>query len=451
MYAMAVACSGCPARPGLVSALVPESEALELRSLFPGSGKPFYGWAVVAVATLATFLSGPGQSFVFSIFVDPIIADTGLSRVHVSTLYALGTAVSAAMVVVVARMVDRFGARLMLAGIALGLGVACFGMSFAAGPVALFFGFAALRALGQGSLPTTASILTAQWFVKHRGRAMSVVILGLALSNAALPALSQFLVGSVGWRQAYMGLGLMVWVLLIPAALFIVRDRPEAIGAHPDGAEHSPAGEAEDSGPQSGGDRKRVLLSPDFWLLALPIAAIPFVVTALVFHQISILGGNGISAAAAAGIFVAFAVASAGATALAGPLIERLGPRWPLWLSLGLLLAAVVGLQFVTTPALATVYALVLGAASGVHGVVNGVIWAHYYGRRGLGAVQGPATMVSISAAALAPLPLAALQQLSGSYALGLGVMAVIPVACALLATLFDPDRAKRHVEAVNA
>lgn len=422
-----------------------------MRSLFPDTGRPFYGWAVVAAATLATFCSGPGQSFVFSIFVDPIIRDTGLSRVHVSTLYALGTAVSAAMVVVVARMVDRFGARLMLAGIALALGVACFGMSFAAGPLALFFGFAALRALGQGSLPTTASILTAQWFVKRRGRAMSVVILGLALSNAALPALSQFLVGSVGWRQAYMGLGVMVWLLLIPAAIFVVRDRPEAIGAHPDGAASPPAGESDDTGSRSGGNRGRVLLSPDFWLLALPVAAIPFVVTALVFHQISILGSNGISAAAAAGIFVAFAAASAGATALAGPLIERMGPLRPLWLSLLLLLIAVVGLQFVSSPALATVYALVLGSAGGIHGVVNGVIWAHYYGRHGLGAVQGPATMVSISAAALAPLPLAALQQLSGGYSVGLAVMAAIPVACALLATLFDPERAKRHVEAVRA
>jgi sugar phosphate permease len=421
-----------------------------VRSLSTNPKKPFYGWAVVAAATLATFASGPGQSFVFSIFVDPIIEDTGLSRVYISTLYALGTAVSAAMVVVVARMVDRFGARLMLAGIALALGVACFGMSFAAGPLALFLGFAALRALGQGSLPTTASILTAQWFVTRRGRAMSIVILGLALSNAALPALSQFLVGSVGWRQAYMGLGIMVWVLLIPVAIFIVRDRPESIGAYPDGADHPPAGETEEDDSQGGGDRGRVLLSPDFWILAIPMAAIPFVATALVFHQISILGANGISAAAAAGVFVAFAAASAGATALAGPLIERLGPLKPLWISLGLLLIAVVGLQFVTTPTLATVYALVLGSAGGMHGVVNGVIWAHYYGRRGLGAVQGPATMVSISAAALAPLPLAALQQLSGGYALGLGVMAAIPIACALLATLFDPDRAKRHVEAVR-
>ncbi|MDN5697121.1 MAG: MFS transporter, partial [Rubrobacter sp.] len=297
--------------------------------------------------------------------------------------------------------------------------------------------------------PTTAAMLTAQWFVSRRGRAMSVVILGLAASNAALPALSQFLVGSVGWRQAYMGLGVMVWLLLIPAAIFVVRDRPEKIGAHPDGASGPPPDEPQEQ--DEGGDRKRVLVSPDFWLLALPVAAIPFVVTALVFHQISILGAGGVSVAAAAGIFVAFAVASASATALAGPLIERLGPLYPLWLSLGLLLVAVVGLQFVSTPALATLYALVLGSASGVHGVVNGVIWAHYYGRRGLGAVQGPATMVSISAAALAPLPLAALQQLSGGYALGLAAMAVIPVACAALITLFDPERAKRDVEAVRS
>ena len=84
-------------------------------------GKPYYGWAVVLVATLATFCSGPGQSFVFSVFVDPILADTGISRVYLSTLYAFGTAVSAAVVVLVARLADRFGAQLMLAVIALAL------------------------------------------------------------------------------------------------------------------------------------------------------------------------------------------------------------------------------------------------------------------------------------------------------------------------------------------
>ena len=400
----------------------------------------------MAVATIATFCSGPGQSFVFSVFVDPILADTGISRVYLSTLYAFGTGVSAVMVVLVARLVDRFGARLMLAGIALALGVAAFGMSLAAGPLALFFGFAAMRALGQGSLPVTATMLTAQWFVKRRGRAMAVVILGLAISNALLPPVTQSFISAFGWREAYVALGVMVWVLLIPASILIVRDSPESVGLHPDGS----AGPVEEPGgdtPEARRGSWEVVLSGDFWLLAVPLAAVPFVVTALVFHQISILGAQGISPSLAAGVFIVFAVASAGATSLSGFLTEKLGPRKPLVISLGLLLLGVAGLQVATTPALAALYAAVVGAAAGIQGVVAGTIWAHYYGRHGLGRVQGPATMVMISAAALAPLPLAALRQFSGDYSLGLGLMAAIPVFCAAMLYFFDPKRARRDLE----
>ncbi|HZY65899.1 MAG TPA: MFS transporter [Rubrobacteraceae bacterium] len=400
------------------------------------------------VATLATFCSGPGQSFVFSVFVDPILADTGLSRVYLSTLYAFGTGVSAVMVVVVARLVDRFGARLMLAGIALALGIACFGMSAAAGPVVLFFGFAAMRALGQGSLPVTANILTAQWFVERRGRAMAVVVLGLAASNALLPPVTQSLIGAFDWRTAYMILGVMVWVLLIPASILVVRNRPEAVGLHPDGSPEL----VREPGDQDERERGswEAVSSLNFWLLAVPLAAIPFAVTALVFHQISILGEQGLSAAAAARVFVPFAAASAAATAFSGFLIERLGPRTPLYVSMALLLAAMLGLQLVTSTLTATLYAIALGAGAGFQGVVAGVVWAHYYGRRGLGKVQGPATMVMISAAALAPLPLAALRSLSGDYGLGLAVMACVPVLCTVMLYLFDPKKARREVEAAG-
>lgn len=402
------------------------------------------------MATIATFCSGPGQSFVFSVFVDPILADTGISRVYLSTLYAFGTAVSAAMVVLVARLADRFGARLMLAVIALALGAACLGMSAATGPLALFFGFAALRALGQGSLPVTATMLTAQWFVKRRGRAVAVVVLGLAASNALLPPVTQALISSVGWREAYVVLGVMVWVLLIPASVLIVRNRPEDVGLYPDGSA-APVEEPGGDETTEGRGFWKVVASPDFWFLAVPLAAVPFVVTALVFHQISILDGQGLTPATAAGVFVPFAAASAVATALSGALAERLGPKGVLMVSMGLLLAAVVGLQFVSTVATAVAYSVLLGAAAGSQGVVAGMIWAHYYGRAGLGRIQGPATMVMISAAALAPLPLAAFRQLSGDYSLGLLVMAAIPIACAIMALLFDPRRARRDADTIQA
>ena len=58
--------------------------------------------------------------------------------------------------------------------------------------------------------------------------------------------------------------------------------------------------------------------------------------------------------------------------------------------------------------------------------------------------------MVMISAAALAPLPLAALRQFSGDYSMGLFAMASIPVLCTIMLYLFDPEKARREIQQTN-
>jgi MFS family permease len=393
----------------------------------------------VAVAACANFASGPGQSYVFSIFIDPILLETGLSRSTISAVYAVGTGVSAAMVFVVSRMVDRWGPRLMLAAIAFALGIACLGMSVAAGSLALFLGFAALRALGQGSLPITATLLTVQWFVRYRGRAMAFVGLGGAAANAILPPLVRLLIVQFGWRGAYVALALLVWVLLIPATIWLVRDKPEAMGLHPDGASEPPAREHHtvDGAPEM--TTRRLLTSGVFWQLALALAAGPFIITALVFHQVSIFGERGLSPEVAAGVFTTMALATATTTTLAGFALERFEPKWVLLGGLTLMLLAIGQLQLMNTPVAAILYTVTLGAAGGIQGVTTGVVWAHYYGRHGLGKVQGTAAMINIASAALAPLPLAALQQATGSYRLGLTLMAALPVLCGMLAVTIRP------------
>lgn len=407
--------------------------------LFPQRTPFFYGWLVVCAAMLVTFSSGPGQSYTFAVVIDPIIAETGLSRTFISTLYAAGTAVSAAMTLVIGRLVDWRGARLVLVVVALLLGLACIGLAFAHGPLGLFLAFAALRALGQGSLPVIATLLTAQWFVRYRGRAMAFVTLGFALSNASFPPLTQWLVETYGWRGAYLLLAGLIWGLLLLAAL-LARNRPEAFGLFPDGAAEPPASEQHlnsDAPPPS----MPTLRSSSFWLLALPLANGPFVVTALVFHQVSIFAEQGLAATIAASVFVPFAIAAASGTLLAGLLVERLGPKRLLLANLLLMAAAIAAIRLIGTPALAILYAIMLGASSGVQSVVQGVAWAAYYGRHGLGRLQGSAAMVTISAAALAPLPLAAWQQAASSYTPALNALVALPLLSALLLLRFRPPR----------
>jgi MFS family permease len=402
--------------------------------------RPFYGWAIVAVGGLVAFSSGPGQTFTFSVFIDPIIEDTGIERTLISTIYAVGTGVSAAMVFFVSRLADRVGARITCAAAGVALGLACFAIGFSQGLIAFFLSFAALRALGQGSLTINATLMVAQWFSRKRGRAVAVMGLGFPLSLALLPALSRVLIDNIGWREAYMVLGVMVWILVVPGALLIARNRPEDMGLFPDGASEALPGEAIQPG-RAVEDRRPILTSAAFWMLAVPLATSSLVSTGLMFHQTAIFVERGLTPAAAAFVFVPIAVFSAASSIVAGFVVDRIGPKYTFYGNMCLLLGSMVVIRFLDAPGGVFFYGIVLGASNGVTRVIAGVTWAHYYGRIGLGRVQGSAMMINITASALGPMPLAWLQAWFGNFGPGIAIMAVLPVAAMLMMSLARPQR----------
>lgn len=400
----------------------------------------FYGWVIVVVGALVAFSSGPGQSFVFSIFIDSMIEETGFSRSELSGLYMVSTGLSALMVVIVSRTADRLGPRLMLVLIGVAFSGACFGMAFAVGFVAFYLSFSALRALGQGALTINATLLVNQWFVAHRGRAIALMGLGFPLSNAILPPLSRFLIDHFGWREAYAVLGVIVLLLIVPAALLFVRNRPEDVGLFPDGADAPPPSEQARPGLPDVDDR-RVLSSLTFWLMAAPLATPGLVTTALIFHQTSIFEERGLSATLAAAVFVVFAFASASTSMVAGFVVERTGPR-PLFIfAMGMLLVVLALSLAVNSAWMAVVYVAAMGIAGGSQRIVQGVMWAHYYGRFGLGRVQGSAMMITITGAAIGPFPLAVFRDFTGTYQAGIIAMATLPVLSIVVLLLARPDR----------
>ncbi|MEX2047049.1 MAG: MFS transporter [Chloroflexota bacterium] len=391
----------------------------------------YYGWVIAAVSALVAFSSGPGQSYVFSVFIDPMIAETGYARSEVSLLYAVGTALSAAVVSLVGRAAVRHGPRRMILVTAGMLGAACLLLASAGSLLVFAVALALLRALGQGSLPINGTLLIAEWFERYRGRAVGVMGLGFATSAAILPVLSRALIDAVGWREAYAVLGMMVWLLVLPATSLLVRDTPESLGLRVDGGPSAaPAGAAPAAAASP--DRRRVLRSTRFWALAIPLATPSFVVTALIFHQAGIFEERGLSATTAAAVFVPFAAASALFTLAAGALIDRWGPRRAFFFAMLLMLAAVLSLHAVDSVPRAIAYAALLGASSSVSQTTFGVIWAHFYGLPGLGRIQGSAMMIAIGAAALGPVPLALVHDGLGTFTPGVAALSLLPVLAML-------------------
>ena len=303
-----------------------------------------------------------------------MIEETGFSRSALSTLYAAGSGASAVMVSLVSRMADRYGPRRVLLVAGSALGAVCLLMATAQALAVLLIAFAALRAIGQGSLPVNGTLLVAQWFSRYRARAIAVMSLGFAVATAVLPPMSRLLIDNFGWREAYAVLGLLVWLLILPGTFFLVRNTPEEVGLLPDG-EPVAAGQSVEARRILGPDTRKVFTSASFWALALPLATPSLVVTAMIFHQTGIFAEQGLSANTAGAVFVPFAIASAASAVIGGFLVDRYGPRRVFVGAMVLLLIALGWLQFVDTIPGAVIYAVILGASGALSQNISGVIW----------------------------------------------------------------------------
>ena len=123
------------------------------------SGNFYYGWAIVGVAALCMFSSGPGQSHTFSVFIDPISESLGLSKRAIATAYAVATLAAAFLLPKAGRLLDRFGPRKTLLTVTGVLGFACIFFGAAANVIWLAIGFGLLRFMGQGSTMMCLSLI----------------------------------------------------------------------------------------------------------------------------------------------------------------------------------------------------------------------------------------------------------------------------------------------------
>ncbi len=412
----------------------------------------FYGWAIVAVAILGIFASGPAQSHTFSVFVGPIAAELGLSQTDMALAYGLATMAAAFCLPLMGRFLDRVGARRMLALVAALFGTACAAFGAVAGIAWLAIGFAVLRFLGQGSLMLGSSNMVSQWFQQRRGFALGLMALGFGISMAVHPTVSQALIEWVGWREAWLWLGVSTWLLLLPPVLFLAVSKPEDMGLRPDGivrASESAAAPPGDDGSDSGEfTLAEAVRTPAFYIVAAGLFTLSMLVTTLHFFQVSIFAEAGMGAATATTCFTVSAVTMVAAMPLVGRLLDRVRTEYMFAGGL-LVLAAVLSLAgTINGLATALVYAVVFGLANAVSMTYYTFMWPRYFGRTHLGSIQGVGQTIGVVGASLGPLPLGLSKDLFESYDPMLLALAAVPVSVAVAAVwLRAPDRRDTNPE----
>ncbi len=387
---------------------------------------------VIAAASVALALTAPGQTAAVSVFVDPIIADLGVSRSAVSTAYLIGSLSGAFVMPFLGRLIDRYGPRRIMAAIAACFGAILITATAASEITGLTAAFIGIRIGGQGALNLVATTTVAIYVHRRRGFAIGVASAVGTAGISLAPMLLERLITDWGWRSVWVAEGLAVWILVIPAALFLLPRRPPIPPTGDEAIEVS-RGSALPPVDWTLGQAMRTGM---FWVVTAGIAVCALVTTGLNFHQQSLLGERGLTATEAAATFLPQTIAGLIATFGLGWLADRFSDRVLIITTMGTLALATAGAGWLSPGFTAVLYGLALGACGNGIRTLEAVAFPRCFGLRHLGAIRGVVHSVTVGASAFGPLLLALGRDHATSYRPALLAMTALPLAVTVAGAL---------------
>jgi len=184
----------------------------------------------LGVAVLVMTL-GASVMYVVPVVLPSVQSEFGVSRADASLAYSLLMIGFGIGGLFMGQLSDRFGVTVPLVIGACGIGAGF----WLAGTSSSFVVFNAAHGLLLGLLGGSATFSplvadTSLWFVKRRGIAVAIVASGNYLGGAVWPPIVQRSVDAWGWRNTYIGMGIVCAVAIIALAQ-LMRTRPPIVSA----------------------------------------------------------------------------------------------------------------------------------------------------------------------------------------------------------------------------
>lgn len=288
----------------------------------PAHAKPrvFYGWFVVAGAFAVTFV-GFGCAYTFSVFVASMQKTFQASLGSVSLVFSLAGFLYFALGIVSGPLADRWGSRrLAIIGMILtGLGLVIAGVAPNLPTVCAAYGLGIGLGVGCSYVPAIGAVQ--RWFVRRRGLASGLAVSGIGAGTLVMPPLASFLIGTLGWRNAYVALGVLAAVIGVGMALLIEND-PRGRGLGADGAiPHQPA----HASPAAGVSIRDAVTSWRFVGLYLACLIGSFGLFVPFVHLVPYAQDHGVASSSAVFLLSLIGIGSTVGRFLLGGLADRMG------------------------------------------------------------------------------------------------------------------------------
>ncbi len=418
----------------------------------------FYGWVVLASASSTQVVRNASASLTLAVFIYPLAADPelGWSRTLISGAASVGGLAASALSPLVGWLIDRYGARFVLASSVFIMGLATISLAWATIPIFFYIFYGISRVIFASPIPIGASVVVSRWFVRMRGRTNGILFASHSIGLVAFPLIASAVIASHGWPAAWIVLGALVWIIaLVPVTLLIVQ-QPEDLGLRPDGdpepelngdegveTDGTPAEAAAQPPEEPAWTLKEAMRTPALWILAAGVGTLFLVQAGINTHLAALLRDEGLSVFLS-GLGLSLSAAFMGAGSLAwGWIAERFPVRYVL--AAVAVAVAVPALLFLTADT--TLEGLAFSAlfGFGVGGMLSvpPVAYADYYGRRSLGAIRGVTEPFTSLEQAIGTVAAGLVFDLTGNYDIALTIFASLGGLTAV-ALLFARPPSKR-------
>ena len=388
----------------------------------------YYGWYILAGASLMNAFGGTIVWQGFAVFFIPVAESLGITYWQTSLAFALARAENGVLGPITGWALDRFGYIPLILGGTIITGIGYIALSRTDSYIAFMLVYLCIVSIGSSTSfmqATTAALNT--WFIRYRGLVMSINSAAFRLGGAIMIPLISVGVLNLGWQTTAWIIGIALIVFVAPLAL-LFRRSPESMGLKPDGGisyshmrrrirrnasprQQSSTGETTTSDRSAtshpGGDftTKQALRTPSFWILVTATTLRISVHGTIFLHFIPILVSRGETQQTAANLVGAISLAAVPVILFTGYISDRVGR--PLMLTF-LYSASAVSLLFITLVegTWPIFVAMLLFTGSEAGSSLNWAIIGDLFGRARYATIRG--MMAPIYNAALIVAPVAA-------------------------------------------
>jgi MFS family permease len=395
------------------------------RSEFRLGGKPLAA-AVIGVTCGAS----PLPFNALPLVMGPIHREFGWDFAVISAGIMIFGVLASLLAPVFGAMADRFGVRPVALWSTFAFGVVFAGFWFMpASPIGYYLFWAALGIVGIGSTPVTWSRAVSMWFVRNRGLALALMLVGTSIAGMVVPQIVEAAIRIGGWRLAFPALAILPLFLALPVGFRWFRE-PRA--------DERPEGVADASGQVVGLSLGEAVRGYRFWLLFVAIAIIAFAYGGAHIHMAQMVQLHGFGAGVAATVMGVVALGILAGRLVIGVLFDRF---WAPGVAFPALLFPAFGcfLLMGTTSSLAMVMAgaFLLGFAAGTESDVIAFLAARYFGIAHYGRIYGLLYMPFGIMSGISPIVYGMVRDATGNYdAILLAAMALFAIGGAMLLAL---------------